>query len=392
VKYLLRICEFESKNRSFSRKGPCYRPTMSKKAAEPRTAGKYASVNDRWRAVINRDGAADGAFYYSVSTTGVYCRPACPARRPARQNVAFHGSCEAAEAAGFRPCKRCRPNGPSQSELHRKMVVAACRTIEAADVAPSLDALAKAALMGRYHFHRVFKENTGLTPKAYATAQRAAQVRRHLPVRKTVTDAIYSAGFNSNGRFYAEATQLLGMNPKRFRRGGMGEIIRFAVGECSLGAILVASSEKGVCAIALGDDPDRLVVGLQNQFPNAQLIGGDSAFESVVARVVGFVDSPRIGLDLPLDIRGTAFQQRVWQAMRQVPSGATVTYAELARRIGAARSVRAVASACASNIIAVAIPCHRVVRTDGALSGYRWHVKRKRALLEKERMPLLGRS
>jgi AraC family transcriptional regulator of adaptative response/methylated-DNA-[protein]-cysteine methyltransferase len=263
-------------------------------------------------------------------------------------------------------------------------VARACRLIETADEPPGLDALADSAGLSSFHFHRVFKAITGITPKAYAAAYRARRVRDELSRSATVTDAIYGAGFNSSGRFYATAPGVLGMTPTRFRSGGEGAAIRFAVGECSLGALLVAASDQGVCAILLGDAPDALVRDLQDRFPKARLIGGDTGFERLVAKVVGFVERPALGLDLPLDVRGTAFQQRVWQALRAIPVGATATYRDIARRVGAPKAVRAVAQACAANALAVAIPCHRVVRTDGALSGYRWGVQRKRALLARE--------
>jgi AraC family transcriptional regulator, regulatory protein of adaptative response / methylated-DNA-[protein]-cysteine methyltransferase len=345
----------------------------------------FATDDARWQAVQRRDGRADGAFYYSVLTTGVYCRPSCGSRRARRENVAFHATREAAEAAGFRPCRRCRPNEASVTERHASAVADACRLIEGAEEAPSLDALAGAAGMSRFYFHRVFKEVTGVTPKAYADAHRAERVRDELAQCATVTEAIYGAGFNSSGRFYAASPDLLGMTPTEFRSGGNGASIRFAVGECSLGTILVAATGRGICAILLGDDPDALVRELQDRFPKAHLIGADAEFERLVATVVGFVEAPARGLDLPLDVRGTAFQQRVWEALRKIPSGSTASYAEIAQRIGRPKAVRAVAQACASNRIAVAIPCHRVVRTDGALSGYRWGVARKRALLDREK-------
>ena len=244
--------------------------------------------------------------------------------------------------------------------------------------------LARRAGVSAYHLHRLFKAVTGVTPRQYAEAHRARRVRTELGARRTVTDAIYGAGFNSSGRFYGQSAALLGMTPTRFRAGGPDTTIRFAVGECSLGSILVAASDQGVCAILLGDDPEALVRDLQDRFPRAQLIGGDAEFEGLVARVVGLVEAPGLGLDLPLDVRGTAFQQRVWQALREIPAGQTASYSEVARRIGAPASVRAVAHAVASNPLAVAIPCHRVVRTDGALAGYRWGIERKRALLERE--------
>ncbi len=347
----------------------------------------FSSDNERWAAVARRDAHADDQFYYSVRTTGVYCRPSCAARLARRENVSFHSSCEEAEQAGFRPCKRCRPNEAALAVRRVAAVEKACRAIEMAEEMPSLDALAESAGMSRFHFHRVFKSITGLTPNAYAAARRAERVRKELPQSETVTEAIYGAGFNSSGRFYAKSSEVLGMTPKRFRSGGSGASIRFAVGECSLGAIVVAATDKGVCAILLGDDPKELVEDLQDRFPGARLIGGDKDFEHWVAKVVGFVEAPALGLDLPLDVRGTAFQQRVWQALRKIPAGSTATYSEIAKRLGAPKSVRAVAQACASNAIAVAIPCHRVVRTDGSLSGYRWGVERKRALLERETRP-----
>jgi AraC family transcriptional regulator of adaptative response/methylated-DNA-[protein]-cysteine methyltransferase len=261
--------------------------------------------------------------------------------------------------------------------------------IENSETIPTLAELANHAALSQYHFQRVFKSITGLTPKGYAGAQRATRVRNALGRSRTVTEAVYGAGYNSSARFYEQSDQLLGMTPTKFRAGGVDTEIRFAIGECSLGSILVAKTERGVCAILLGDDPDALARDLQNRFPEANLIGGDGEFEQLVSRVVGFVDAPARGLDLPLDIRGTAFQQRVWQALREIPAGSTATYSEIAQRIGLPKAVRAVARACAANSLAIAIPCHRVVRTDGALSGYRWGVDRKRALLAKE---ALGRT
>lgn len=345
----------------------------------------FTGDDERWLAVVRRDRSADGSFYYSVRTTGVYCRPSCASRQALRKNVAFHQTCEDAQAAGFRPCKRCKPDTGGLAQAHATAVASACRLIEISEHMPDLDALAKAAGMSRFHFHRVFKGTTGLTPRAYAAARRADRVREELPRSGTVTDAIYSAGFNSNGRFYAKSAEVLGMTPARFRTGGRGESIRFAVGECSLGSILVASTDKGICSIAFGDDPDALVHDLQDRFPKAGFIGGDQDFEGLVAKVVGFVEAPGLGLDLPIDVRGTAFQQRVWRALREIPAGYTVSYAQVAHRIGEPGAVRAVAQACGANSLAVAIPCHRVIRNDGGLSGYRWGVERKRALLDREK-------
>lgn len=264
------------------------------------------------------------------------------------------------------------------------MIAAACRRIESAERAPSLGELAAAAGLSAFHFHRLFKASTGLTPKAYAKAMRIRRVQAALRAQGSVTEAIYDADYQSSGRFYEDAGGMLDMTPQCYRASGKGETIRFAVGECLLGSILVASSEKGVCAILLGDDPHQLVRDLQDRFRKARLIGGDAGYERTVAQAIGFVDGPRTGLNLPLDIRGTAFRQRVWQALRQIPAGCTATYTEIAERIGQPAAVRAVARACAANAHAVAIPCHRVVRHDGSLSGYRWGVERKRALLTAE--------
>jgi AraC family transcriptional regulator of adaptative response/methylated-DNA-[protein]-cysteine methyltransferase len=338
----------------------------------------------RWASVVARDTEADGTFYYSVKTTGVYCRPSCAARRARPENVRFHMTREEAEKAGLRPCKRCKPNQPSLTEQHAAKVTQACRLIEESENAPSLKELAKHAGMSTYHFHRVFKKVAGLTPREYALAHRAKRIRSELGQSETVTEAIYDAGYSSNRRFYETSNEVLGMTPSNYRAGGASTEIHFAVGECSLGSILVAQSEHSVCAILLGDDPDELVRDLQDRFPRANLIGGDAKFEQLVSKVVGFVEAPALGLDLPLDIRGTAFQQRVWQALREIPAGSTASYTDIANRIGSPKSVRAVARACAANALAVAIPCHRVVRNDGALSGYRWGVERKRVLLKKE--------
>jgi AraC family transcriptional regulator of adaptative response/methylated-DNA-[protein]-cysteine methyltransferase len=296
----------------------------------------------------------------------------------------MHDSLEAAKATVFRPCKRCNPDGLSIEGENAAIVAQACRLIEQSEEEPSLNDLAEAVSRSASYFHRMFKAITGLTPKDYAAAHRAAKVRQGLKCSNSVTEAIYDAGFNSSGRFYAKSTDMLGMTPTQYRSGGANEEIHFAVGETSLGAILVASSKKGVASILLGDDADALVRNLQDRFPKARLIGGDRDYEVLVARVVGFVESPGLGLDLPLDVRGTAFQQRVWQALQEIPVGQAVSYAEIARRIGAPKAVRAVAGACAANNLAVAVPCHRVVRNDGLLSGYAWGVDRKRVLLDRE--------
>ncbi|HLW91554.1 MAG TPA: bifunctional DNA-binding transcriptional regulator/O6-methylguanine-DNA methyltransferase Ada [Roseiarcus sp.] len=359
---------------------------MENPAARPAKAPAPLIERDpRWAAVLARDPAAEGAFVYAVKTTGVYCRPTCASRRPNLKNVAFYATPAEAEKAGFRPCQRCRPNEASAGERRAALVAEACRRIEKAETPPKLDALAAKAGLSPSHFHRLFKSVTGVTPKTYAAAHRAKRVRQELSKgQSTVTEAIYGAGFNASSRFYEKAKDVLGMTPSAYRAGGADAEIKFAIGQCSLGAILVARSQKGVCAILLGDDPEQLIRDLQDRFPKAKLIGGDKTFEALVAKVVGFVEAPALGLDLPLDLRGTAFQQRVWDALRKIPAGETASYAEIAKRIGAPTSIRAVAQACSANTIAVAIPCHRVVRKDGDVSGYRWGVERKRALLAKE--------
>lgn len=353
----------------------------------PKPAETAPTQDPRWARVLARDPAADGEFYYAVATTGVYCRPSCPSRVANPKNVSFHASPGEAEAAGFRPCQRCEPHLPPRAIRQAATIAQACRSIDQAEERPTLEELAKQAGLSPHHFHRLFKAVTGITPGAYAAARRAARLQDQLDRARTVTEAIHGAGFGSTSRFYERSGQRLGMTPKAYRAGGAATLIRFAVGQCSLGAILVAMSERGICGILLGDDPESLLQDLQRRFSTARLVGGDKAFESLIAQVVGFVEAPRIGLGLPLDIRGTAFQQRVWQALQGIPPGSTATYAEIAQRIGAPKAARAVAGACAANPLAVAIPCHRVVRNDGALAGYRWGIERKQALLEREGAP-----
>jgi AraC family transcriptional regulator of adaptative response/methylated-DNA-[protein]-cysteine methyltransferase len=349
-----------------------------------------ATDEARYEAIRRRDAAYDGSFVYAVRTTGVYCRPSCPSRLANRKNVSFHADGKAAEAAGFRPCRRCRPEAESQSARHAMLIRQACQTIDDAESVPKLADLTRQAGLSLFHFHRVFKQITGVTPHAYAQARRAARMQHALADAASVTQAIYAAGYNAPSRFYAAAPDRLGMTPSAYRKGGVQTSVKFAVGACSLGAILVAATSQGICAITLGDDPARLVRELQDRFPRAELAGDDAAFASLVSRVVGCVEARSSAADLPLDIRGTAFQQRVWEALRAIPPGSTATYGEIAAAIGAPASVRAVAGACARNELAVAIPCHRVVRSDGALSGYRWGVERKAKLLEQEKAASRG--
>jgi AraC family transcriptional regulator of adaptative response/methylated-DNA-[protein]-cysteine methyltransferase len=338
----------------------------------------------RWSQLVARSAAADGSFVYSVASTGVYCRPSCGARTPKPANVRFHAGPSEAEAAGFRPCKRCRPNEAPRAERQAALIAEACRRIEAAEEPPSLGELADAAGVSPYHFHRMFKAVTGLTPKGYAVAHRAGRVRSALEAGEQVTRALYEAGFGSSGRFYAAADAALGMPPAAYRRGGVAMEVRYAVASCSLGRVLAASSERGICAILMGDEDKALVADLHRRFPNAAISPADESFSATLDAVVAMIEEPARGMTLPLDIRGTAFQQRVWQALRAIPSGETRSYAEVARAIGEPRASRAVAAACAANAIAVAVPCHRVLRSDGSITGYRWGPDRKRRLLARE--------
>ncbi|MFZ5704774.1 MAG: bifunctional DNA-binding transcriptional regulator/O6-methylguanine-DNA methyltransferase Ada [Pseudomonadota bacterium] len=338
----------------------------------------------RWSQVLARSAAADGSFVYSVASTGVYCRPSCGARTPKPANVRFHAGPTEAEAAGFRPCKRCRPNEAPRAERQAALVAEACRMIEAAEEPPSLGQLADAAGVSPYHFHRMFKAVTGLTPKGYAVAHRAGRVRLALEAGEQVTRALYEAGFGSSGRFYAAADAALGMPPAAYRRGGQAMDVRYATADCSLGRVLAAASERGICAILMGDQDAPLVADLHRRFPNAAISEAGEAFRETLDAVVAMIEEPARGMALPLDIRGTAFQQRVWQALRAIPSGETRSYAEVAQAIGEPRASRAVAAACAANAIAVAVPCHRVLRSDGSITGYRWGPDRKRRLLARE--------
>lgn len=338
----------------------------------------------RWRAVQQRDKQADGTFVYAVKTTGVYCSPSCASRLPRRENVVFFATAREAEQAGYRPCKRCRQGLIPLAEVQAERVSRACRLIEQAEKAPTLAQLAQAVNMSPFHFHRLFHAITGVTPKGYIAALRGQRIRQQLTTNASVTEAIFDAGFSSNGHFYRESNDLLGMSPKTFQNKGQGMTINFALGRCSLGDILAAESERGICAILLGDDAETLLKELQDMFANASLVGDDAGFALRMAQVVGFVDAPATGLTLPLDIRGTVFQQRVWRTLREIPPGETLSYLDVACKIGLPRAVRAVAGACAANRLAVAIPCHRVIRNSGELSGYRWGIERKRRLLEKE--------
>jgi AraC family transcriptional regulator of adaptative response/methylated-DNA-[protein]-cysteine methyltransferase len=346
-----------------------------------------ATTQARWTAVCQRDRQHDGEFVYAVRTTGVYCRPSCPSRAARRENVAFFDTTQLARAAGYRACRRCQPDGVSLEHRRVQAVQEACRALEASESGLSLAELAQAAGLSAAHFQRSFKAVAGLTPKAYFKAVQARRVQAGLGSAPSVTQALYDAGYNSSGRFYEAGAATLGMAPAAYRTGGLGQHIRYAVEPCALGVILVASTPKGVCAIEFGDSAHALVDRLERRFPKAQLEPGDPEFRQWMGRVLAHIEHPSGLLDLPLDIQGTVFQRRVWEALRHIPCGQTVSYAEVAAAIGQPGAARAVARACASNALAVAVPCHRVVRSDGSLSGYRWGPERKALLLERESKP-----
>jgi AraC family transcriptional regulator of adaptative response/methylated-DNA-[protein]-cysteine methyltransferase len=346
-----------------------------------------------WAAIAAHDAGADGRFFYAVTTTGVYCRPGCASRLPRRENVRFFAEIAAAEAAGFRPCKRCRPAEASPAAHHLAAIGRACALLRDSETVPSLDCLAAAAGMSRYHFHRVFKQVTGTTPRDYARVQRLGRFAAALEAGESVAAAVYAAGFGSGSRAYEDAAQGLGMTPGQRRQGGKDETIRFVTIATPLGHALVAATARGICMTALADDPASLAAQLRARFPAASLLAEDKELRAWAERIVRFIAEPQQGLDLlPLDIRGTAFQARVWRALQQIPMGRTATYAEIAAAIGAPKAVRAVAQACAANRLALIVPCHRVIRSDGGLGGYRWGIERKRALLAREGATLPGEA
>lgn len=345
----------------------------------------FDTMEARWKALVQRDENADGRFLYGVVTTGIYCRPVCKSRQPARKNVRFFENSAEAQAAGFRPCKRCRPDSPQQAEPHARMVLQACAVLDAAERCPTLVELAQAVGFSPYHMQRVFRAKVGVSPRQYFLEKQAERVRAALPASGSVTEAIYQSGYGSSGEFYRQAGQILGMKPANYQNGGRGASIRYAIAECDLGWVLIAATTLGLCAIEFGDVPQTLEGRLKQRFPDADGLAADGPFGVWVEAVLRFLQRPKNGLDLPLDIRGTAFQRQVWQALRDIPAGGTLSYAQVAQKIGRPAAARAVAQACAANRLAVAVPCHRVVRGDGSLGGYRWGLERKRRLLEKER-------
>jgi AraC family transcriptional regulator of adaptative response/methylated-DNA-[protein]-cysteine methyltransferase len=339
-----------------------------------------------WTALERRDGSTAGRFFYGVKTTGVYCRPGCTSRLPLRRNTAFFETTAEAEAAGLRPCKRCRPLDDSAASRHLAAVERACALLRTSETMPSLDELAAAAAISRFHFHRVFKQITGVTPRDYARSHRLGRLGEKLDAGQPVAASIYASGFGSSSRAYEAAPAGLGMTPGTRRQGGNGETIRFVTVMTPLGWALVAATARGICMTALADNRDNLVAALRARFPAAQLIVEDAGLREWADRIVHFITAPEQNLDLPLDIRGTAFQARVWRALQKIPLGKTASYTEIAAALGQPKAVRAVAQACAANKLALIVPCHRVIRSDGQLGGYRWGLERKRALLDRERV------
>jgi AraC family transcriptional regulator of adaptative response/methylated-DNA-[protein]-cysteine methyltransferase len=343
-----------------------------------------------WTAVTNRAAGAAGTFVYGVRTTGIYCRPGCSSRPPRRENVAFFATPAEAEGAGFRSCKRCRPAEGSPAERHVEAIARACALIRASDGLPNLAELAAAAGISRFHFHRVFKQITGATPRDWGKAHRLGRFADRLDAGEPVASAVYGAGFGASSRAYEAAESGLGMTPGARRRGGKGETIRYTIVSTWLGWALVAATGRGVCMTALGDARAGLEADLRRRFPAATLAPADAELSGWADRVVRFITRPAEQLELPLDIRGTAFQAQVWRVLQKIPPGRTATYSEIAAALGRPRAVRAVAQACASNKLAVIVPCHRVVRRDGDLAGYRWGVERKRSLIARERDAAMG--
>ncbi|MDJ0388238.1 bifunctional DNA-binding transcriptional regulator/O6-methylguanine-DNA methyltransferase Ada [Roseomonas sp. E05] len=335
-----------------------------------------------WAELQRREARPD--MVYAVATQGVYCRFGCPSRLPLRRNVRFFPDCASAEAAGFRACRRCDPLG-ARAALHAEAVRDACARIEAAEAMPPLAELAAHAGYARHHFLRLFREITGLTPRAYADAVKARRLQAALGEGARVAEAVAEAGFGSESRVYEQPGRLLGMSPGAARRGGEGETIHHAFTDSPLGPLMVAATEKGICRIAFGPDEAALLGELSARFPRARHLPGGEAMAAMLRSVVALIEEPHAARALPLDLRGTAFQQRVWQALMAIPPGRTTTYSGLAEAIGQPRAVRAVAAACAANPAALAVPCHRVIGKDGALTGYRWGLPRKRELLEREK-------
>lgn len=335
----------------------------------------------RWNTVLQRVPSED--FLYAVTTQGVFCRPGCPSRPPLRRNARFYSDVPSAEADGFRACKRCDPKG-ERAAMQREGVRAAIHLIETQESIPSLEALAKRAGYARHHFLRLFKEITGVTPRSYAESVRARRLAAALAEGERVVDAVAGAGFGSESRVYESPGRHLGMTPGVARRGGLGETIRIARTQSAMGPLLVGATEAGVCFIGFAEDFEALEGDLRHRFPAARVVEAPEELAATVRAIVEFIEEPRAALQLPLDLRGTAFQRRVWEALQQIPFGETRSYSQLAAELDAPLAVRAVARACAQNHVSLAVPCHRVIGKDGAITGYRWGLARKKRLLESE--------
>ncbi|MGG5886304.1 bifunctional DNA-binding transcriptional regulator/O6-methylguanine-DNA methyltransferase Ada [Falsiroseomonas sp. HC035] len=339
----------------------------------------------RWQAVLDRQADPPcGGFLYAVTTQGVFCRPGCPARPPLRRNTRFFPDAQAAEAAGFRACKRCDPKG-DRARLHAEAVAAACAMIEAAETIPSLEALAARAGYARHHFLRLFRDITGVTPRSYAEGVRARRLHAALAAGDRVAEAVAGAGFGSESRVYESPGRHLGMTPGAARRGGAGEVIHTAHADSAMGPLLVGATEAGICYIGFAEPPEALEGDLRARFPQARIAPAPDHLAASVQAIAAFIAEPSAALALPLDLRGTAFQRRVWEALTRIPLGETRSYSGLAAELGQPAATRAVARACAQNPVALAVPCHRVVGASGDLTGYRWGVPRKAALLAGER-------
>jgi AraC family transcriptional regulator of adaptative response/methylated-DNA-[protein]-cysteine methyltransferase len=348
----------------------------------PRVADEEAC----WRAVLDRDAGRDGTFVYAVRSTGVYCRPSCPARQPRRVQVVFYPLPEVARACGYRPCKRCRPDQGGGGDPQVEVVRRACRLLEAHAEGPlSLAELGADAGLSPAHLQRVFKRVTGISPRQYADACRLGRLKARLKEKKTVTTALHEAGYGSSSRLYERAAEQMGMTPATYRRGGREVAIAYTVADCPLGRLLLAGTDKGVCAVYLGDAGDALAEELRREFPAAELRRDDEALAAWAEAVCVYLRGQQPHLELPLDVRATAFQWRVWQELRKIPAGSTRTYRQVAEALGMPSAARAVARACATNPVSVVVPCHRVVRGDGGLGGYRWGPHRKQALLDREK-------
>jgi len=350
-----------------------------------KSSSTYTTDDIRWKAIVAREQAADGHFYYAVKTTGVFCRPSCSSKMPNRENVEYFVNSQGAQAAGYRPCKKCKPAGTTTKEAIEQKIISACRVIENSHMVPKLADLAKGLELSPGYFHRLFKKYVGVTPKQFASNHRSRRFRESLKSGDSITEACYDAGYSSSSGVYNRNQDQLAMKPKEYRAGGAGIIIHYGVAECVLGWMIVAATTRGVCAIEFGDDPAVLPWQLQDRFPGATILKADPGFIGVLEEVVNFIKAPRDTFNIPLDIQGTAFQQQVWNILRQIEPGQTMSYTEVAEKIGNPCAVRAVAKACASNKLAVVIPCHRVIAKDGKLSGYRWGIERKKMLLENEK-------